>query len=141
MTKATISWRIGAPAAKVWELMGDFNGLPKVNPEVVSSALEEGGSIRRLTLPDGAAFVERLVERDEARRSLTYQIIEAVGMELPFERYEGTFRVTDDVPGESSVLEVTGDYGPDDFSLEEARNDIDAFYSVCVEGIKKRLGA
>ena len=68
MVKCTESWKVAVPADEVWALMGDFNGLASVSPDVVKSELEQGGAIRRLTLTNGAQFIEQLVSRDDDAR-------------------------------------------------------------------------
>jgi mxaD protein len=58
---------IKAPAAKVWALVGDFNGMPKWHPAVKESKIEEkdGSTFRTLTLQDGGTILERLKGKDD----------------------------------------------------------------------------
>lgn len=137
MVKVTETWNVPVPADEVWALMGDFNGLASVSPDVVKSELEQGGAIRRLTLTDGAQFVEQLVSRDDDARQVAYAILEGVGMELPFKRYVGTYRVIDDVPGESCIFELIGEYDGDGFTEADAREDMHGFYDGCMAGLVK----
>ncbi len=137
MVKCTETWKVAVPADEVWALMGDFNGLASVSPDIVKSELEQGGAIRRLTLTDGAQFIEQLVSRDDDARQVAYAILEGVGMELPFDRYVGTYRVIDDVPGESCIFELVGEYDGEGFSEADALDDMHGFYDGCMEGLVK----
>ncbi len=137
MVKATETWTLSVPAEKAWALMGDFGALHKVSPAVVASDLEEDGMIRRLTFADGSQFIERLVARDEAARLFGYEITGAVGVDLPFSRYVGTYRVIDDVPGESCIFELVCEYEAEGFTEADALDDMHGFYDACMEAVQK----
>jgi hypothetical protein len=139
MVKVTETWKLPVAADEVWALMGDFGALDKVSPDVAKCELEQGGAIRRLTLSDGAQFVEQLVSRDEDACQLAYEIIEAIGMELPFARYVGTYRVIDDAPGQSTIFELIGEYDGEGFSEADALDDMHGFYDGCLDTVVKTL--
>src|SRR3990167_827177 len=71
---------IKAPAAKVWALVSDFNGMPKWHPAVKESKVEEkdGATLRTLTLQDGGTILERLKDKNDADMQLKYEIVEGV---------------------------------------------------------------
>jgi hypothetical protein len=137
MVKCTETWKVPVPADEAWALMGDFNGLASVSPDVEKSELEQGGAIRRLTLTDGAQFIEQLVSYDEDARQVAYAILEGIGMELPFDRYVGTYRVIEDVPGQSCIFELVGEYDGEGFTEADVLDDMHGFYDGCMEGLVK----
>lgn len=140
MPKLTIRWKLAAPADAVWALVGDFHGTPRINPDVVRSTSRRGGRVRRLVLRDGTEFVERLVERDDAARRLAYEIIGSANVKLPFEHYDGVYRVVEDEAGKSCTFEITGNYEGGAMTQAEIEQDIRAFYEPCMNGVKKALG-
>jgi hypothetical protein len=81
MAKVYVSSVINAPAAKVWAMVRDFNGLPKWTPFVASSEIEGGhpsdkvGCIRNFLLKDGGRIRETLLSLSDKDMSMTYDII------------------------------------------------------------------
>lgn len=97
MLEIRLAVELGSPASRVWEVTGDFNGLPAWHPWVESSVLEPapGGVGRRVVNVGGTAgrreLVERLVYYDAAAREYAYEIVG--GTAPPFVDYVGRFRV------------------------------------------------
>ena len=56
MSKLSVTTQLGVSADQVWELIGNFNALPDWHPAVERSELEEGGTVRRVTLAGGASM-------------------------------------------------------------------------------------
>lgn len=83
MPKVYISTVIAAPAAEVWRIVRDFNGLPSWTPFVAESRIEQGakadqiGCIRNFTLKDGGRIRERLLALSDYDLSCTYTILES----------------------------------------------------------------
>ncbi|MEQ1952223.1 SRPBCC family protein [Mesorhizobium sp. CN2-181] len=83
MPKVYISTVMTAPAAEVWRIVRDFNGLPSWTPFVVESRIEQGakadqiGCIRNFTLKDGGRIRERLLALSDYDLSYTYSILES----------------------------------------------------------------
>ncbi|WP_442581986.1 SRPBCC family protein [Mesorhizobium sp. ASY16-5R] len=83
MPKVYISTVIAAPAAEVWRIVRDFNGLPSWTPFVAESRIEQGakadqiGCIRNFTLKDGGRIRERLLALSDYDLSCTYSILES----------------------------------------------------------------
>src|SRR3954471_21434044 len=77
----TESVEINAPAAKVWNLVKDWNGLHKWHPAFSNTEIKSGennkvGSVRTLTLKDGGAkFDEELDEFNNKKMKYSYRII------------------------------------------------------------------
>ena len=90
MGTASQSIDIAADPAKVWELVGDFHGLPRWNAGLAESRSEEGGKVRYLVRRAGGHVRERLIERDDAKRTITYTIFESG---LPIGRHQATMQV------------------------------------------------
>ena len=87
-------------AGEVWDVIGDFNGLPRWNAGVERSDLSSGGKRRTLTLKAGGSVVEDLIDRDEAKRSMSYSIVESA---VPVSRHRATLAVVDRGPNQSTV--------------------------------------
>lgn len=78
MTEARISEKVAAPAAAVWELLGDFGGLAKCCGPVLLSCIAEGsgvGAVRTIGRPGGKSIRERLEGLDCSSRTLRYSIV------------------------------------------------------------------
>jgi hypothetical protein len=96
MAEAYSSQLIQAPAEVVWDRVGGFDSLPRWHPGVVSSEriARPGpgpGPLRRLTLRDGAVYLEARLECDSRARSYTYALLEGP---LPVTNLQGKLRVT-----------------------------------------------
>lgn len=83
MTKVYVSTVVQAPAAAVWQVVRDFNGLAGWTPFVADSRIEQGaradqvGCIRNFTLRDGGRIRERLLALSDYDLSCTYAILES----------------------------------------------------------------
>jgi hypothetical protein len=115
MGTASHSQTISADADRVWAYLGDFNGLSRWHPDVKTSALEDGGQVRRLALHNGAEIVERLIALDPAARICRYSII---GGPLPIKRHEAAIEIRS--ANGASVVDWRCDFesaGPPDSEL------------------------
>ncbi|MEV4009878.1 SRPBCC family protein [Nonomuraea angiospora] len=96
MAQAYWSSVFTSSAADLWAVIRQFNGLPDWHPAIQSSELVEGdsasapGAVRVLTGTDNSIYRERLVGLDDARRALTYEIIDSP---LPVRGYRSTLQV------------------------------------------------
>ena len=67
MPRVFVSSVIDAPAARVWERVRDFNGLPRWHPRIRESRIENGeppdkvGCVRDFNLQNGDRIRERLL--------------------------------------------------------------------------------
>lgn len=83
MTKVFVSSVIPAPAANVWAVVRDFNGLPNWTPFVAESRIEQHmqpdqiGCIRNFVLKDGGRIRERLLALSDYELSCAYSILES----------------------------------------------------------------
>lgn len=78
MAQALATTIIDAPVETVWAIARDFNGLPRWNPGVQGSTIEDGrdadsvGCFRAFHLADGSFVRERLLELDDSRYRMRY---------------------------------------------------------------------
>ena len=97
MVKIYTSSVIDAPAAEVWALVRDFNGLPKWHPDIAESRIELGqpadkvGCIRNFTLKNGGRIREQLLALSDYDMSCTYSILESP---MGVENYIATLKLT-----------------------------------------------
>lgn len=83
MPKVYVSSMINAPAAEVWKLVRNFNGLPNWTPFVAESRIEQNahpdqiGCIRNFTLKDGGRIREKLLALSDYDLSCSYAILES----------------------------------------------------------------
>lgn len=101
------SIEINAPAAQVWELVGDFHAVHKWLPGIEDTVSDDGteqGSMRELVLANGASLHERLERLDAAQMSLSYSIPDATHdtAVLPVKGYSSEISVLD--AGATSVV-------------------------------------
>lgn len=78
MARAYASRIIGAPVEAVWDVVRDFNALPKWHPGIRDSEIAGGldadvvGCIRSFHLMDGTHVRERLLSLDDSRYAFSY---------------------------------------------------------------------
>lgn len=97
---------IDAPPAKVWAIVGDFNGLPKWVPPVESSTATDGnqvGSVRTLSIKGGEQLIEALEAYDASAMTLRYRIKEPNLKVFPVNNYSSSITVKADGDGHSRV--------------------------------------
>ena len=143
MLEINMSVELASSAGKVWEVTGNFNGLPDWHPSVQSSVLEaaEGGIGRRVTNVGGTAgrreLTERLVFFDAAGREYAYTIIAGPA---PFVDYVGRFRV---VPNGANgcTFHFTGRYRAAPGKTDaEATERIRTFYQAGLANLLRMFG-
>ena len=135
MARVSMSEEINAPAARVWELIGGFNDLPDWHPAVARSEVDgEGvGSVRTLTLGDGAVIRERLDAHDDAGRSCSYTITESP---LPVANYQATIRVAEGGP-DSCTIHWSSSFEAAGAPEAEAVELIEGIYRAGIDNVKK----
>ncbi len=109
MTSLASKIHLPVPASQVWQVIGGFNALPDWHPGIEKSELEDGGTVRRLTVPGAGTIVERLENLDDNARSYSYSIVEGP---LPVSSYVATIRVVEDDDGKGCTVEWTSDFEP-----------------------------
>lgn len=135
MLNVNLSVSLASPAQKVWEVIGNFNGLPDWHPWVSRSVLEPAapGVGRRVTIDGGKAgsreLTERLVAFDATKLEYAYTII---GGPTPFKDYVGWFRVIPNGPAQCT-FEYRGEFrAAPGFTDADAVNRIQSFYEAAI---------
>ncbi len=116
--KLSLSIKIDAPAEKVWDIIKNYDDMSWLPPiaSVSSKPGNKKGTIRVLTLKDGATITEKLKKYNEDKMSYKYKITDmsAVGViehagqsvevpVLPVDNYQATITVK----GKGGSSEVT----------------------------------
>ena len=110
----SVSVDIAAAPEAVWAVVGDPDAVPRFYPTYVSCAVD--GDERRLLRADGGELVERLVDRDEARRFYSYSVLSGA----PLRDHLASFEVVA-VEGGSRVVWSTSGTPEDPGADLEAR--------------------
>src|SRR5207244_2013577 len=141
MANVSVSEPIGAPAAKVWELLGDFGGVARWGGALVESCSVDGvgvGAVRTVRLQGGTSIQERCEALDEAGRALTYSIIGT--SPIPIRDYLATCRVVATGPNECRV-EWAGRFEPDGVPVDQAQDMVRVIYLNAVAEVRKIVAA
>ena len=113
MPRVYISSVIDAPAARVWERIRDFNGLPRWHPRIRDSRIENGepadrvGCVRDFHLQNGERIRERLLGLSDYDMFCTYAILESP---MPITDYVATLRLTPVTDGERTFAEWSAEF-------------------------------
>lgn len=116
MARVFVSSVIGAPAAKVWERVRDFNGLPRWHPRIQDSRIENGepsdrvGCVRDFNLQNGDRIREKLLGLSDYDMFCTYSILESP---MPLTNYVATLRLTPVTDGERTFVEWSAEFDCD----------------------------
>lgn len=134
-------------ADTVWKITGDFGGLKNWLPGIVASrvegsgAIDQGGNaVRIIDIMDGSVTRESLASFNDAKRTYTYNLLEAKGIDASAE-YQATFTVTP-TPTGCRVDWVSAFSVPDSFppeKAERAKQRIRQMYSMCLQHLEGLL--
>jgi mxaD protein len=107
------SVEINASPAKVWSLVKDWNGLHKWHPAFSNTEIKSGennkvGSLRTLTMTDGAQFDEELLGFNAKKMLYSYQILG--DSPLPVADYSSSIQVKSGKVKGTSVLVWKGKF-------------------------------
>lgn len=145
--KAEESIVINAPPAKVWAMVGDFNGLDKWVPPVEASSATNGntvGSVRTLSITGGEKLNEVLESYDAPGMKLGYKMREPNTKVLPVNNYSSTITVAAQGADASKVTWRGAFYRgfmnnnpPAELNDEAALKAVGGLYKVSLEKLKK----
>jgi hypothetical protein len=113
MARVYVSSVINAPAAKVWERVRDFNGMPRWHPAIRESRIENGepsdkvGCVRDFYLQNGDRLREKLLGLSDYDMFCTYSILESP---MPLENYIATLRLTPITDGDRTFAEWSAEF-------------------------------
>ncbi len=116
---------VSAAPEQVWELVRDFNALPRWFPFIASSQLEEGdlpgkvGSVRTLQARTGGVVRERLLELSDPEMRLSFLTFEGAALTL---NYIGHMQVRPLTRSGGSFFEFYGVFDAADGDVEKASN-------------------
>ncbi len=133
MAKVSVSEKIPANAQQVWEMIGNFNSLADWHPAIEKSELEEGGSVRRLTMPDGTTIVETLTSEDGKERIYEYVIPDG---QLPLSGYKAFIRVVEDDDGNCTAT-WESEFEP---QAPNAEDMVTGLYQAGFDNLRKMFG-
>lgn len=139
---------INAPADKVWAVIGNFSDWswhPAIEKtEATGNAVD---ATRVLTLKGGGKINEKLLKRDDSKRTMQYEITEVDVKVLPVNQYSSTVTVTED-GGKSKVEWKSAFYRgymqndpPPELNEEAAIKAVSGVYKSGLEALKAKLEA
>ena len=131
MAEVNLSRDFDRSADEVWDLIGDFHGLHKFNPQVPPTEAIDDGTARKIVMGPNA-IIERLVEKGD--RSYTYTMDD--DGPLPVKNYRSTLGVNDAGAGKSTV-EWNGTFDGD----ASAEQLVTMIYTGGLDAIEKALSS
>lgn len=136
MSEVALKTHLNATAEQVWQIVGQFNGLPAWHPMIATSTLDDGGQRRTLSLPDGSKVVEDLHDSDDGIHTMTYAIVDSP---LPVKDYVSTIRVIPSQDGVGCTVEWSSSFDP---TGEEnaAVTAIQQIYQAGLDNLTKMFG-
>jgi hypothetical protein len=144
MPRVFVSSVIDAPAARVWERVRDFNGLPRWHPRIRESRIENGeppdkvGCVRDFNLQNGDRIRERLLGLSDYDMFCTYTILESP---MPITGYIATLRLTPVSDGNRTFIEWTAEFECDDGVADELATGIGTnVFQAGFEALKRHFG-
>jgi hypothetical protein len=137
MTKVSMTTRVPVSAERLWQLVGQFNGLPDWHPGVEKSELQEGGKVRRLSLKGGGMIIERLERMEKDQYAYRYTMVSSP---LPVADYVAELRVRQDEGGGGCIVEWSSEFSPRGTSAKEATEVIQGIYQAGFDHLKKLFG-
>lgn len=135
MAKLSMTLPLVAGADKIWDMIGGFNALPDWHPGIEKSELEDGGTIRRLTLAGGGQLVEKLTQTDEHGRGYSYEILESP---LPMANYKATIKVNED--GNAAEVEWSCEFDAVGAPEADVTKIIQGVFQAGFDNLKKMYG-
>ena len=122
---------VNAPSEKVWEIVGDFDGLPAWNPPIESSQPEkkDGVRYRRLKFSNGGEFFEQNMGTDGT--SIGYNVIET---NAPLSGYVGSISVMDQ--GDKCILCWSSSFDSDEPGMVDA---VGTVYQAAIDTIAAKF--
>lgn len=143
MARVYTSSVIDVPAARVWERVRDFNGLPRWHPSIRDSRIENGepadkvGCIRDFHLQNGERIREQLLGLSDYDMFCTYSILESP---MPLTDYVATLRLTPITDGDRCFAEWSAEFECDDAEADGLIEGIgDGVFQAGFSALKRQL--
>jgi hypothetical protein len=143
MTTVFTSSVIDAPAAAVWDILRDFNGMHLWHPLVADSVIESGltpdrvGCVRSFHMSDGGRIREQLLALSDYDYTFTYTILES---HLGVSNYVATVKLTPVTDGDRCFGEWSAEFNCAPEREAELRQRIgQGVFQVAFDALKQRL--
>ena len=144
MARVYISSIIDAPAAKVWERVRDFNGLPKWHPRIRDSRIEDAlpadkiGCVRNFNLQNGDNIREQLVGMSDYDLFYSYAMLDGP---MPLSDYLATLRLTPVTDGGRCFAEWSAEFSCDPADEDDLVSGIGAnVFQGGFDALKRHFG-
>lgn len=139
MTRVEESAKLYIPAARVWEVIGDFGAIDRWHPSVLGCTEDWEGTQkrRRLDVGEDEPVVERLDEADDAAMRQAYTFVSGP---LPVRDYTAVLQVHAD-DGNSCTVSWTGAFEPAGVDPDTAVETIRGLYRKGLDHLRFQLGA
>lgn len=131
MTRINVSGVIPAPIGRVWEIVRDYNGLPRWLAGIAASEIEGGqpadriGAVRRLRLDEGQTLREKLLALDDLKHRVSYSMIETP---LPIANYVAHVRLRPVTLTDQTFMELSSEFdvvrGPEEDMVTLLRDTV-----------------
>jgi hypothetical protein len=134
MGKARVEDEIAAKSSTVWALVRDFGGIKRWNDGLTSCVLDgEGiGAVRTIEIGD-VTIRERLEKLDEAKKTLSYAIIEGP---IPATNYLATMELSDSGPASTRIV-WSSTFEPVGATEEQVAQLFETIYRQGIERLRK----
>ena len=143
MTRIYVSSVIDAPIAKVWNIIRDFNALPKWHPAIKESHIEgsrpsdQVGVVRNFQLKEGGGLREQLLALSDPETTFTYNILESP---MPVKNYVATVRLKKVTDGNRTFAEWSAEFDVPPESERETVETITGVFQGGFDSVKKLCG-
>lgn len=130
---------LSAKPAEVWKVVGNYGKLEGWHPVVAKTEITQGtnnkvGAVRAIETKDGAKIVEKLLNYDARKMSMSYKFIESP---LPVTDYKSTLSVV--AAGEGSKVVWKGSFKANGVEDAKAREIFIGIYKAGFEGLSKQF--
>lgn len=137
MTAFELKQHYDAPAAKVWDLIGDFYAVERWMPGVAGVLRNDDQQTRTITLHDGGRLVEELVEEGPFFHHYRFDDPGPV----PVRGFTARLTVTA-VGADHSEIHWAARFEPTpEVTEEDAKSALVGFYKSCLDKIAAEIGA
>lgn len=144
MIRVYTSSVIDAAAEAVWQVVRDFNALPRWLPLVVDSRIENGvpsdriGCVRNFRLRDGGTIREQLLTLSDYDYECTYAILESP---MGVSNYVATLKLTPVTDGNRTFAEWSAEFDCDPARARELTQAIgQGVFQGGFDALKRRFG-
>lgn len=143
MVQVYTSSVIDAPADAVWDVIRDFNALPRWHPLIADSRIENGfaadkvGCVRAFRMRDGGALREQLLSLSDYEYACTYSILDSP---MPISNYVATLKLTPVTDGNRTFAEWSAEFDCDEARERELVESIgQGVFQVGFDALKQRF--